>query len=109
VKANAFDGRERRVHKVFVTRNTEYHIRKDLCVAVRDRRSGEWLRAHLALRNKVHGGIRFSRSGGILPNPGAPKVGESLFFHAAGRDLVTSPILSVDRPARDVVKSYPSA
>lgn len=102
-----FKGNDRRIHKVFVTRNTEYHIRRDLCVAVRDRRSGEWLRAHLALKNRVHGGIRFSRSGGILPNTGAPKVGESLFFHAAGRDLVTSPILSVERPERDVVQAYP--
>lgn len=104
-----FQGKERRIHKVFVTRNTEYHVRKDVCVAVKDRRSGEWLRAHLALRNRIHGGIRFSRSGGILPNPGAPKVGESLFFHAAGRDLVTSPILDVERPPRDVVRRYPGA
>ena len=104
-----FKGKDRRVHKVFVTRNTEYHVRRDLCVAVKDRRSGEWLRAHLALSNRVHGGIRFHRSGGIMPNPGQPKVGESLFFHAAGRDLVTSPILSVDRPERDIVGRDPRA
>ena len=102
-----FQGKDHRIHKVFVTRNTEYHVRKDLCVAVKDRRSGEWLRAHLALRNRVHGGIRFSRSGGILPNPGFPKVGESLFFHAAGRDLVTSPVRSVERPVREIVSRYP--
>lgn len=101
-----FHGKERRIHKVFVTRNTEYHVRRDLCVAVKDRRSGEWLRAHLALKNRVHGGIRFSRSGGIMPNPGHPKVGESLFFHAAGRDLVTSPVLNVERPVRDTVRRY---
>jgi hypothetical protein len=103
----AFKGNERRIHRVFVTRNTEYHVRRSVCIAVKDRRSGEWLRGHLALRNRVHGGIRFSRSGGILPNPGNPKVGESLFFHAAGRDLVTSPILCVERPPREVVGSYP--
>ena len=105
----AFNGKDRRVHKVFVTRNTEYHVRRNQCVAVRDRRSGEWLRSHLALRNKVHGGIRFQRNGGIRPNPGTPRVGESLFFHAAGRDLVTSPVLSVERPERDVTRRYPSA
>ena len=27
---------------VFATRNTEYHLRNGVCVAVRDRRSGEW-------------------------------------------------------------------
>jgi hypothetical protein len=104
----AFQGKDRRIHKVFVTRNTEYHVRRDLCVAVKDRRSGEWLRAHLALRHRVHGGIRFNRTGGVHPNPGVPKIGESLFFHAAGRDLVTSPVLSVERPPREVVVRYPS-
>lgn len=99
---------ERRVHKVFVTRNTEYHIRRDVCVAVRDRRSGEWLRGHLALRQRVHGGLKFTRAGGILPNLGSPEPGESIFFHAGGRDLVTSPVLSVDRPEKVVVRQYPS-
>lgn len=98
---------ERRVHKVFVTRNTEYHIRKDVCVAVRDRRSGEWLRGHLALRQRVHGGLKFTRAGGILPNLGTPGIGESIFFHADGRDLVTSPILNVDRPEKKLVLAYP--
>lgn len=99
---------ERRIHKIFVTRNTEYHLRKDLCVAVRDRHTGEWLRAHLALRHRVHGTLKFNRQGGITPNTGLPAVGESLFFHASGRDLVTSPVLSIERPARDTVGAYPS-
>lgn len=98
---------DRRVHKVFVTRNTEYHVRKDVCVAVRDRRSGEWLRAHLALRQRIHGGLKFTRAGGIHANLGFPGIGESLFFHADGRDLVTSPVLSVDRPVRTIVSRYP--
>jgi hypothetical protein len=98
---------ERRIHKVFVTRNTEYHLRRDVCVAVRDRRSGEWLRGHLALRQRVHGGLRFTRSGGILPNLGLPSVGESIFFHADGRDLLTSPVLDIERPAKKIVTDYP--
>ena len=102
----AYQGKERRIHKVFVTRNTEYHVRRDMCVAVKDRRSGQWLRRHLALKNRVHGGIRFSRSGGITPNAGQPQVGESLFFHASGRDVVTSPILSIERPPRSIVERY---
>lgn len=101
-------GSERRIHKVFVTRNTEYHIRRDVCVGVKDRRSGEWLLAHLALRQRVHGGLRFSPAGGIHASQGMPDVGESIFFHAQGRDLVTSPVLCVERPARDVVRTYPS-
>lgn len=101
-------GSERRVHRVFVTRNTEYHVRRDVCVAVKDRRSGEWLRAHIALRQRVQGGIKFTRSGGIQANFTGAHVGESLFFSAEGRDLVTSPVLCIDRPERQVVTNYPN-
>jgi hypothetical protein len=97
---------ERRIHKVFVTRNTEYHVKQDVCVAVRDRRSGEWLRAHAASGNSVHGSLRFQPTGGVTPYDGLPRIGDSLFFHAEGRDLVTSAIVSVERPPRDVVRTY---
>ena len=98
--------KERRIHRVFVTRNTEYHVRRDTCVAVRDRRSGEWLRAHMALDHRVRGSLRFRGTGGVTPNEGLPRVGDSLFFYASGRDLVTSAIVSVERPPRDVVATY---
>src|SRR5687768_16283626 len=101
----SYPHKERRIHKIFVTRNTEYHVRGAVCVAVRDRRSGEWLRAHLALRSRISGGLKF-HGGGVMPNAGVPSIGESLFFHAAGRDLVTSTILSVDRPQREIVSEY---
>ena len=29
----SYEGPERRIHRVFVTRNTEYHVRQDRCVA----------------------------------------------------------------------------
>lgn len=99
-------GRDRRIHKVFVTRNTEYHIRKNLCVGVRDRRSGEWMHGHLALRSRVSGGLTFLSEGGVRASDGLPDVGESLFFIATGRDLVTSPIVRVDRPVKDIVVDY---
>ena len=35
-----------------------------------------------------------------------PKRNGSLFFQAAGRDLVTSSILAVERPEREIVASY---
>jgi hypothetical protein len=102
----AYHGTDRRIHRVYVTRNTEYHLRRDLCVAVRDRRSGRWLRAHLAHGSRMSGGLRFGTHGGLVPNPGTPAIGESLFFHAAGRDVVTSPLTAVERPPRDVVEAY---
>ncbi len=99
---------DRRVHRVFVTRNTEYHTRKGICVGVRDRHTGDWVKSHLALSTRVSGGLRFHIGGGILPNPGEPTVGDSLLFEAAGRDLVTSTIVAIKRPPLDVAKSYPA-
>ena len=43
---------ERRRHRVYVTRNTEYHFRDGFCVAVRDRRSGDFLQGHLAVQRR---------------------------------------------------------
>ena len=98
---------ERRIHTVYVTRNTEYHMRRDICVAVRDRKSGQWLRGHQAVASRVRGALKFSIKGAIAPNPGKPREGECLYFSEAGRDLVTSTIVSVQRPARDIVSAYP--
>jgi len=104
-----FSGPERRRHRVYVTRNTEYHFRDGFCVAVRDRRTGDFLMSHLALRRRVHGGIRFYANGAIVPNAGEPQPGEALYFESGGRDLVTSPLEAVERPPRDVVDAYPEA
>jgi hypothetical protein len=100
---------ERRRHRVYVTHNTEYHIRDRRCVAVRDRRTGEFLQGHLALDRSVAGGLKFFVNGGIAPNLGEPRPGESLYFASEGRDLVTSPLESVERPPREVVLEYPHA
>jgi len=104
-----YQGPDRRRHRIYVTRNTEYHFRDGFCVAVRDRRTGEFLQGHLALRRRVHGGLKFSRDGGITPNTGEPREGESLYFASEERDLVTSPLESVERPPREVVSAYPGA
>jgi hypothetical protein len=102
-----YEGPERRRHRVYVTRNTEYHFRDGFCVAVRDRRSGEFLHGHLALQRRVQGGLRFFLNGAIAPNPGEPQPGESLFFSSDGRDLVTSPLEGVERPSKELVEAYP--
>jgi hypothetical protein len=104
--ADSFRGPERRRHRVYVTRNTEYHFRDGFCVAVRDRRTGNFLKSHLALRRRIQGGLRFYLNGGILPNPGDPEPGEALYFASNGRDLVTSPLESVERPSKEIVEEY---
>jgi hypothetical protein len=102
-----YGGVERRRHTMFVTRNSEYHFRDGLCVAVRDRASGEWLPGHVALNRQLSGSLKFYPNGAIRPNLGRPRVGESLFFATGGRDLVTSPLLEIDRPQKVLVEGYP--
>jgi hypothetical protein len=101
-----FAGPDRRRHRVYVTRNTEYHFRDGFCVAVRDRRTGDFLHGHLALRRRIHGGLRFYLNGAIVPNPGEPAVGEALYFATDGRDLVTSPLEAVERPSKELAEAY---
>jgi hypothetical protein len=108
-KKSSFAGAERRRHRIYVTKNTEYHFRDGFCVAVRDRRSGDFLRGHLALRRRIHGGLRFYLNGAIVPNPGEPEPGEALYFATDGRDLVTSPLERVDRPTKEIALAYPGA
>ena len=102
-----YQGPDRRIHRVFVTRNTEYHVRKNTCVAVRDRDSGTWVRTHFAIDRPVVGAIKFFDSGAMTASPGLPRVGESMYFEDVGRDLVTSAVVSVERPKPDVVADYP--
>jgi len=102
-------GPERRRHRVYVTRNTEYHFRDGFCVAVRDRRTGDFLNGHLAVQRRLQGSLRFFANGAIVPNDGEPQPGEPLYFAADGRDLVTSPVELVARPPKTVVATYPDA
>ncbi len=104
--ARNYRGPERRRHRVYVTRNTEYHFRDGFCVAVRDRRSGEFLHGHLALKRRVQGGLKFFANGGIAPNSGEPRPGESLYFSHGGSDLVTSPLERVERPSKELAEAY---
>jgi hypothetical protein len=103
---NAYFGPERRQHHMFVTKNTEYHFRGDLCVGVRDRRSGEWLSNHRALSRRLSGGVHFHENGCAVPVPDAPGVGEALYFAEGGSELITSAVCDVDRPSRDAVSQY---
>ncbi|HEX3773112.1 MAG TPA: hypothetical protein VHV51_01540 [Polyangiaceae bacterium] len=111
MKSNAkhgYSGQERRVHRMYVTRNTEYHFRGDTCVAVRDLRSGRFLQSHLAVKRTLSGGVKYQANGTALPSCAPPKVGEALYFGDDGRELVTSICSSIERPERRLVDAYPS-
>ncbi len=101
-----YRGPERRRHYLFVTRNTEYHCRDGVCVAVRDRRSDMWLSSHLALHRRVTSGVRILANGTAIPSCEAPRVGEALYFGDDGQELITSVLCGVERPSRSLVSTY---
>ncbi|APR76352.1 Hypothetical protein A7982_01699 [Minicystis rosea] len=109
-----YQGHERRRHKVYITRNTEYHVRDGVCVAVRDRRSRSFRSAHIALNLKLSGGVRLYSNGALIPNEESPEVGDAIFFTMIGTDgdarqIVTSRLEKVDRPPKTDVALYPRA
>lgn len=103
----SYQGVERRLHRMFVTQNTEYHFRGPTCVAVRDRKSGQFRLAHLALRRELTTPVRFGAEGTAYPSPERPAVGDALYFGAGGRELLTSVLTAVERPAKALVQAYP--
>ena len=98
---------ERRRHRMYVTKNTEYHFRDDVCIAVRDRSGERWLLTHQALERTLSGSVRFRANGDAYPTLELPGIGDALFFGDDGPDVVTSAVSAIDRPPRDVVTAYP--
>ena len=109
MQAHTYRGPERRVHRMYVTRNTEYLLREDICVAVRDRRTGRWLPSHLAIHRRLAGGVCIHPNGAAVPSCVDPRVGDALYFDGDEHELVTSLLASIDRPTRDLVQAYPRA
>ncbi len=98
----SYQGPERRVHQIFVTDNTEYHMRGDICVAVRDGKTGQWIEGHTAIGCRLEGGLG-RQGGGFLPHKGRPELGDRLAFES---DLLTSPLRYVRRPGAETRRFY---
>lgn len=83
---------------VFVTRNTEYHVRGDICVAVRDRERGQYLPTHHAVGGRLSGSVRLGEAPAPISRR-VPQVGDGLLVdggpHGDGGTLVTSQILEI--------------
>lgn len=90
-----------------MTRNTEYHLKDGVCVAVRDRTSGNWLLVHAALHHRLSGAVRVGKDREVTPSFDPPRIGEALFFGDDGADVVTSGLLAIERPQKATVSSYP--
>lgn len=108
----SYQGQERRRHRVFVTRNTEYHLRDGICVAVRDRDAKRFRSAHIALNLKLQGAVKTAPNGMNQPDSDGPRVGAAIYFTretSDGREhhIVTSRIERIDRPEKSIVQLYP--
>jgi len=99
-----YSGPERRIHKIYVTRNTEYHVRQGVCVAVKPRDGKQWEAGHGAVKMKLEGHVK---QGTLLPMPGPPKLGFRMYFARGDEDVLTSPVVAIVRPPKKVVQEYP--
>ena len=94
-KSTEYDGPERRVHTIFRTQNREYHMRGDLCVAVRDLVTQIWMSDHEAVGTSMD-----------MKLPGEFFVGRSLLLSSEQYRIRTSTVLSFERPHRETVDAY---
>jgi hypothetical protein len=109
-----YQGPERRHHRVFVTRNSEYHCRDSVCVAVRDRRTGAFVHSHSAIGRTLRGSVLLTEEGVESSSPPShPRPGEQLYFTSGTpddlHDVLTSPLVRVQRPLRQDVAEYAQA
>jgi hypothetical protein len=109
--ARAYAGPERRRNQVLITHNSEYHCRNGTCVGVRDRRTREFVLEHPALGKRMTGGMLFSNEGiEEATSPESIFAGERLCFSSCDGDLehdiVTSPLVAVERPSKDLARRY---
>jgi hypothetical protein len=107
-----YQGAERRRHRVFITRNTEYHLRDDVCVAIRDRAARRFRGAHIALNLRLQGAVKAGRNGLALPDEAEPHVGAPIYFTREDPDgreqqIVTSRVERIERPEERDVLQYP--
>ena len=93
---------ERRRHRALVTRNSEYHLRDGICVAVKERQTGRFCQRHPAIGMRL---VLVSAEEGH-GDPALPVGGRAYFLDEGQRNLLTSTVETVVRPAREAVANY---
>lgn len=102
--ANEYLGRERRRHHLYVTQNTEYHLRDRLCVGVRDLWSGHWRMDHPAVGKRLFGAVRSTEKG--LEPLAKPEVDSLLWFENGDNDILSSRLTVITRPPKRCLVKY---
>ena len=106
----SYSGPERRRRRVYVTQNREYHCKDGVCLAVRDRDTGAFIKAHRAIGKTASAAVTLA-NGGIasIAMPDEARPGERMHFVSGPedpKDVLTSPLRSVERPPREIVEQY---
>ncbi len=101
---DSYSGPNRRRHRLFVTQNTEYHVRDRICVGVRDLWSGRWRTEHPAVGRKLFGAVKPSEFG--LEPQSEPSVDAMLWFENGENDILTSRLTVVTRPQKRCLRHY---
>ena len=99
-----YAGPNRRRHRLYVTQNTEYHVRDKVCVGVRDLWSGRWRKDHPAVGRTLFGAVKPSEFG--LEPQAAPSVDSMLWFENGENDILTSRLTVVTRPQKRCLRHY---
>jgi hypothetical protein len=81
-------------YRVFLTHQSEYHIRGHVCFGVRSRRTGDWFAQHWALSRPL--ATAYADDHGRLRGLRLPAIGEPLCFQVEGELLETTPVLGVE-------------
>ena len=103
--------------RVLVTVNTEYHIRDNVCVAVRSRGAGAFFSIHGAIGRRVDGYIEThprTKEMVLARRSANPKIGHVICFCPGGMirpedAMVTSAIVEMRPPTEEEIASYPSS
>jgi hypothetical protein len=81
--------------KLFVTYRSEYLVLRDLCVGVRDRKTGAFVPLHAAACSQVLGPLSGMSHAQPLEGTQA-RVGERLSLYASARRVVTGAIVAIE-------------
>jgi hypothetical protein len=88
--------------KLYVTYRSEYLMLRDLCVGVRDRRTGAWVALHAAACSQVLGTLSSREQTRAQPCV-QPRVGERVALYASARRIITGAIVAVEAASPQLI------
>jgi len=88
--------------RLYVTYRSEYLMLRDLCVGVRDRRTGAWVPLHAAACSQMLGTLSNPEPSHARPCV-QPRVGERVALYASARRIITGAIVAVEAASPRII------